>query len=94
MAGKKSMTNKKTLRAILEASRIADKIFNQFNRKDLSEIKNYQLASCFYGVGHGLGILEAHKEFAKNIPDYQQTITRFEIMRDKLYKEAQRRDGE
>jgi len=92
MKDRKPRINKKVLEAVLDVSRRANRLFKGFNAADLTELSNYHLALCIYGTGFGLGNLDALRDFAKNIPDYQEAVTRFETTRDKLYKEAQRRD--
>lgn len=89
------MENKKeSLESLLEVVSTIDEIFDMFNAKDLGRTANYLIACICYTLGSAENALK--KEFGdfKDTPDYQKAVTRTKIIKDKLYKEAQRRDEE
>lgn len=94
MARKKHRINKRCLTTIVKGSKNIDKLFNDLNSQDLSELSNHEMALNSYEIGYHRGAIGVFKKLYKGIPDYEKIISRLEIMRDKLYKEAQRRDGE
>ena len=86
------MGNKKA--DLIKIASLIDEAFNEvINMNDFSGMTHpYPIDLCFK-MGILYGKLEDLKS-CKGDPDYEKTVSRLELMQSKLYKEAQRSDGE
>lgn len=84
--------NKLTEQTAINISEQAERVFNRLNSMDVSCLEYSQVADMLYEVGKWQGNLEFASEKFKQHPNYEKTLSRLKIMKDKLYQEAQKKD--
>lgn len=80
-------------RRLLKTVSNIDKLFNDFNEGNNAFLNNYGMAKACYKLGD-LSMKFKNLEFFKGNPDYEKAASRLEIIKNRLYREAQRRDKE
>lgn len=85
---------KNDLEKLLKKILLIDRVVNELANGDITSFTNYQLVDISYLAGGMSGVLRESFRSFKGNPDYEQMLSRLEIIKNKLYKEAKRRDEE
>ena len=85
-------TNKIVEQTAINISKNAERIFNKLNDIDTTSLTYTQVAEMLYEIGKWQGTLEFGSEKFKQHPNYEQTLSRLNIMKNKLYQEVERKE--
>jgi len=88
----KQIINQVLEKAVIFESRWTDIIFNSLNDTGLDSFTPQQIVELSYNIGKRQGYFKAANLDFKQFPDYYKMITRLDIIKNNLYKEAEKRD--